>query len=85
MTSKEDIRFEIDQLRKDKIIYAVESVAATLATLLLLNFVVDSKTTFGTISIIATLGYWLFTVYGNTFRLLKIKKLEDKLKENDKK
>jgi hypothetical protein len=34
-SNKEDIKYQIDQLRKDKIIYAVESVAISISSLLL--------------------------------------------------
>jgi hypothetical protein len=77
--NKQDVQFEIDQLRKDKIIYAVESTSATLATMLLLSYKIESSTIYGMVAILGALGYWVFTVYGNTRRLIKIKELEKKL------
>ena len=88
MKNKEDIKFEIDQLRQDKIIYAVESIACTLA-LFLFMFCIGSLSPImvGTgifaVSMVIGFGYWLFTVYGNTKRFMKIRELEKLL--NDKK
>ncbi len=85
--NKEDLKFEIDQLRKDKIIYAVESVACSLAVFLLISFlsVLDPDSTGFVVpaGLIIAVGYWLFTVYGNTVRLARIKKLEDKLNKKN--
>lgn len=86
MKNKEDIKFEIDQLRQDKIIYATESVACTLAMFLFM-FCIGSlfPSIVGTGIFVSALmigfGYWLFTVYGNTKRFIEIKKLEKLLQE----
>jgi len=84
---KEDIQFQVDQLRKDKIIYALESISTTLAALLFwitLNiniprqFAQEARNLYNLGFVIALL-YWIFTVFGNTNRLIKIKKLEREL------
>jgi len=84
LPEKEDIKFQIDQLRKDKIIYAVESVACSMAIFLLISFlsVLDPESSGFVVpaGLIISIGYWLFTVYGNTVRFIKIKDLEKKLK-----
>jgi hypothetical protein len=83
--NKDDIRFEIDQLRKDKMIYALESIAVSMAMFLLssfVSFVFPYLSGFVLIgAIILAVGYWLFTAIGNTKRLVKIRKLERILKK----
>lgn len=90
--TKDQIRFEIDQLRKDKIIYQVESSAMSLVALVIYFFVpVASREMlvlpsnqelvqkwFAVILAITVL-YWLYTAFGNILRLKKIKKLESQL------
>ncbi len=82
---KEDLKFEIDQLRKDKIIYALEAIATIVAAFLFMMTAsfyfpeADPRYSFAGSTLIG-LGYWLFTVYGNTKRFMRIKKLEKLLK-----
>lgn len=85
MKTKEDIKFEIDQLRKDKMIYALESIASSVALLMVAIFVGTMFPTTATAfmvgaAFILNIIYWLFTVYGNIKRLSRIKKLERILK-----
>lgn len=83
--SIEEKRFEIDQLRKDKIIYAMESCAVSLVCLVgifgvdlvmngLLNVVVKM------LLVMLAVGYAIYMVIGNSGRLKMIKKLESELK-----
>lgn len=84
--SKQDIQFQIDQLRKDKIIYAVEATAtsATALVAIFLFFIFDSpniKLVFMASATIA-IGFWIFVMLGNFLRLKKIIKLEQTLPNN---
>lgn len=79
------IQFEIDQLRKDKIIYAIESCATSLGAmvLLLLSTVLARSLPFlSNIAILIALfalGYLVYMGIGNARRLMKIRQLEKKL------
>lgn len=81
----EDIKYKIDQLRKDKIIYATEACAASLVCLLGLvgTDIYFRNTVFEHIGVILFLtiafGYTIYMGIGNFFRLKKIKELEKKL------
>lgn len=90
--SKDDIRFEVDQLRKDKVIYAVESSAMSLIALVLYFYVPvvfreiltevryqESITNWFGAVLFVTVAYWVYTAIGNMVRLRKIKALEKKL------
>lgn len=86
--TKEEIKFQIDQLRKDKIAYATESTATALVGLMLfwgLGFVFPQITFFPQIFVGALLlmvvGYWLFMVAGNLKRMKQIEKLEKELEK----
>ena len=74
--------FIIDQLRKDKIIYALEACAFTLSSIMAFifaHFYTDGKIRFF-LQISATVfavSYTLYAGFGNLFRLIKIKKLEN--------
>ncbi len=87
MDKKEDIKFEIDQLRKDKIIYAVEACATILvcysAPSILWQFGVDDTYTKQSSLLLNVLGvgYFLYMAIGNFYRLVRVKKLEKQLKE----
>jgi hypothetical protein len=81
-----DKQFTIDQLRKDKIIYATEATA--LNVFCLLTFL-GSEYIEGTLfpflagyvrplSVLIALGYSLFMGIGNFIRLKKIRSLESK-------
>jgi len=81
---KELLKFQIDQLRKDKMIYALESIALTFIIELsyvlivyLLNKPVSVKLT--VVALIIPLLYYLYCAVGNTIRLIKIKRLEQEL------
>jgi len=89
--TKEEIRFEIDQLRKDKIIYAVESIAVT-GICIFSSFIVfimlgdslgiyyQTVNTIVFLIFLVALLYFIFMVLGNTRRYLKVKHLEKSLK-----
>lgn len=79
------IQFQIDQLRKDKIIYAVEAVATTL--ICTLGYLFSNQYLNGilrdlvnTLLIFIAVGYSLYMGMGNFIRLKNIKKLEKLLK-----
>lgn len=80
----QSLKFTIDQLRKDKIIYAVEACATNLVCILVFIF---SNTYFSGLfknivnygMLIIGVGYTLFMGVGNALRLSKIKKLEKEL------
>lgn len=76
-------QFEIDQLRKDKIIYATEATATSttaVATLFIFANYLSSLSEIITYLIgLFALGFWLYAMVGNYFRLQKIRKLESKL------
>ncbi len=77
-------QFKIDQLRKDKIIYAVEATA-TSVTALVAMFFVGSIDLIGnpTLIIGLILGlailFWLYVMVSNYLRLQKIHELESQL------
>ncbi len=79
--SKELLKFRIDQLRKDKMIYALDSIAITFIAELIyvyLSVVMGngfSASTAFKILLIPIL-FFLFAIIGNTLRYIKIKKLE---------
>lgn len=80
--NKNDLRFEIDQLRKDKIIYAVEATAFNLAMILLIiaGMFTNYRTIVIVVSVTIGVGYTAYMGLGNLKRLITIKKLEKKLK-----
>lgn len=81
----EDLQFEIQQLRQDKIIYAVESCAVSLVAILLVLLLGTRYIT----SFVATSFVGLFAIFACTYliyvgitnflRLKKIKKMESTL------
>lgn len=87
--AKADIQFQIDQLRKDKIIFGVESAAVTLMVTLLfssmgfLGFIFPIINQYAKVIIQILLGgailFFLYMVVSNEIRCLKIKKLEKQL------
>lgn len=84
---QEDLKFNIDQLRKDKIIYAVEACATSLVCIL--GFIFANayfenpmKTILSILFLLTGIGYSIFMGIGNSFRLKKIKELEKKLSGN---
>jgi len=81
---QEDIRFAIDQLRKDKIIYATEAAATVLACILGFSFAntyfADPvKLYLSILLLLVAVGYSLYMGIGNFFRLKRIQELEKKL------
>jgi len=84
--TKEEIKFQVDQLRKDKLVYAAESAATSLVGLVLifgLGMVLPTPILYirvVLVILVITLGYWLFMGIGNFKRLKKIKQLEENLK-----
>ena len=82
-----DKQFAIDQLRKDKIIYATEATALNVFCLLtFLAFEYIEGTLFPflfgyvkPLSVLFALSYSLFMGVGNFIRLKRIKKLEEAL------
>lgn len=83
MDNKEDLKFKIDQLRQDKIVYGVEAVATNLAVMLGIYFATYFESQYTSflvfISILIGVGYTLFMGITNFNRLQKIKELEKKL------
>lgn len=82
--TKQDMQFEIDQLRKDKIIYALEATA-TSTTALVAIFTLNNSTSLNLNTVLPVIGYlvcayWLFCMIGNLQRLIKIQTLEKLLK-----
>ena len=75
------IEFQIQSLRQDKIIYAVESAAFNLAAIVAVNLFLYLHTI--RLYIILTAGaaliYSVYMAIGNLQRLHKIKQLEAKL------
>lgn len=88
--TKEQIMFEIGQLRQDKILFAIESVALSILALLVF---IGAPSVFPEIinpydpnslkilqGVIALpVAYFLFVLVGNIVRLIKIQKLTKKL------
>lgn len=81
---QEDKKFIIDQLRKDKIIYATEACATVLACILGFIFsntylLLPLRDYVNTFCLLVGVGYTLFMGIGNADRLRKIQKLEKEL------
>lgn len=77
-------QFEIDQLRKDKIIYAVEATATSVTALVTMFFVglvdwIDNPNFIISIILGFAIIYWLYVMISNYFRLKKIRELESAL------
>jgi hypothetical protein len=83
---REDIQFTIDQLRKDKIIYAVEAVAVNTACLLaylVVGFLPFPKGMHRDIALVIGVLGLLYTLYmgiSNFRRMQRIRNLEKDLK-----
>ena len=78
---KEDIKFQISQLRLEKIIYGVEAVAINTICIFVYifskdNFIEPALSLCQNSAIILSIGYTLFMGVTNFNRLHKIKKLE---------
>lgn len=88
--SKEQLMFEIDQLRKDKILFAIESVAVSMTGLLVF---IGAPSVFPTIinpydpkSLVILqfvvgipLAYWFFALVTNMVRMYRVMRLQEKL------
>jgi len=79
--NKEDIKFQISQLRLDKIIYGVESVAVNTVCIFVYlfskdNFIEPASSLCQNMAIVLSIGYTLFMGITNFNRLQKINKLE---------
>jgi len=84
MAKKELLEFRIDQLRKDNMICALESIALTFIVelgYLLISILSRSNysVVFAVLALILPTTYFVYMVLGNTKRMLKIKKLEKEL------
>jgi len=82
---KDYIKFRIDQLRKDKMIYALESIALTFVIELsyfLLTVIFREKLSIkiAVVAMIIPVSYFMYMCIGNLIRCSKIKKLEKQLK-----
>jgi hypothetical protein len=83
---REDMQFTIDQLRKDKIIYAVEACAVSMACLLGIlasNFLPLPSGLYENLPIILMgigIAYTVYMGVSNFRRLQRIRDLEKKLK-----
>jgi len=80
----DEIKFKIDQLRKDKIIYATEATATALVCILgflFANTYFENPIKYfvSIFVLVVGVGYALFMGIGNTDRLSKIQKMEKKL------
>lgn len=86
MKNKDTLKFQIDQLRKDKIIYAVDATAINLGALLFISYGYDFipipqglMITLGIVVFAFAILFTLYAVISNVFRYRKIKELEKKL------
>lgn len=82
--NKEELKFQIDQLRKDKIIYATEATAVAMVCVLGYLFVNDFiegiyKYWGSVYMLVVATGYSIFMGIGNALRLKRINELEKKL------
>jgi hypothetical protein len=84
--NKEEIKFELEQLRKDKMVYALESIALSMLALLIfigapsvfpkiINPYLESSLKILQAVIIVPVVYFLYMLVGNLVRLVKIQKL----------
>ena len=82
--SNEDIKFQIAELRKDKILYAVEIGSVVLVCLFGLRFSElyfpsGLRTTIDWLLLVIVVAYGIFVLIGNILRWRKIKRLEKEL------
>jgi hypothetical protein len=80
--NKLDLQFQIDQLRKDKIIYALEATATSATALvvsLLGSMLGELSYIVNYIMLTFAVIFWSYAMIGNYFRLQKIRKLESLL------
>lgn len=94
MVNNEMVKMQIEGLRSDRVVYAVEAVALSILSLLVF---IGAPSVFPDVInpydpsslkilqgvIILPVAYWLlFTLIGNLVRLWKIQKLQRKLRES---
>ena len=73
-------QFQIDQLRKDKMIYALESIATTLIAIICIYlFTYWESGAYFILMIPFAIFYWIYSMVGNLLRLKKIRQLESQL------
>lgn len=92
--NSDEIRFQIDQLRKDRMIFTLESVAVSMVALLILFALISGafQLLLGDLELGPDLAekvlkvamgvpflYWVYAVISNILRLRKIKQLEKML------
>ena len=87
--AKADVQYQVDQLRKDKILYAVESAAVTLMVTLLvsslgfLGFMFPAVNQYAPMILQILLGsavlFFLYMAVSNIVRCVKIIKLNKQL------
>ncbi|PIY80360.1 MAG: hypothetical protein COY80_03335 [Candidatus Pacebacteria bacterium CG_4_10_14_0_8_um_filter_42_14] len=85
MNKVHGVEFRIEQLRRDKIIYAIESCAITLVSIL--GYLFSNQYFSGIVQqlvnlalIILSVTYAIYMGAGNFVRLKEVKKLEKQLK-----
>lgn len=88
MKTSHDIEFRITSLRHDKMIYGIEATALNAVCILIFLFSMqyfrgDLQTVINRLDLIVAAGYTLYMGYGNTKRVLEIKRLEKQLKTGD--
>ena len=87
--TKADIQYQINQLKKDKMLYAIESAAVTLMVTLLvsslgfLGFMFPVVNQYAPVILQVLLGsavlFFLYMIVSNTVRCIKIIKLNKQL------
>ena len=88
--NKDELSFKISQLRQDKIIYAVDSIALSAIAMLLYfslpeifpNISEEVISSLQKLLVLSSLMYWLYVAQGNFRRVVKIKQLEKELYDN---
>lgn len=80
--TKQDLQFQIDQLRKDKMIYGIEA-AATSATALVVSLLGGMLGSIyniiNVVILVFAVIFWTYAMIGNYIRLQIIRKLEAQL------
>lgn len=80
---KQELEFKIDQLRKDKMIFTLESIALTFVIELgyvILSIIFESPLKLiALIGLLIASGFFLYMIISNICRYNKIRKLEKEL------
>lgn len=76
-----NLEFQINSLRQDKMIYALEAAAFNLAAIVAVNLMLylHAIRLYIILTAVSALAYTTFMAIGNLQRLRKIKQLESKL------